>query len=103
MSCKQTTATDTDGRIELLADAYAVEILTILADGPATAPELVTECQGSKVTIYRRLDRLEKAGFVSTRPKLRSDGNHCQRYQLLIDTLTVSISDDGLETTADLS
>ncbi|GAB3678505.1 ArsR/SmtB family transcription factor [Halopiger thermotolerans] len=88
---------DLDATLALLGDDYAQEILAVLVDGPATAKELTATCPGSRVTIYRRLNRLEEAGLVETEIRIRSDGNHCERYRLAVDEITVSITEDGFE------
>lgn len=87
---------DCDSILELLGDEYAREIVDALAAGAATATELVDCCDGSDVTIYRRLNCLEDAGVVRSTPKLSPDGNHCSRYELVLERMTVSLTDDGV-------
>ncbi|AEH36056.1 ArsR/SmtB family transcription factor [Halopiger xanaduensis] len=86
-----------DAALALLGDDYAQEILAVLIENPATAKELTERCPGSRVTIYRRLNRLEDAGLVETEIRIRSDGNHCERYRLAVEKITVSITEDGFE------
>ena len=88
---------DTDTALSLLSDEYSREILDVLTDGPATANELVEHCSASRVTIYRRLNSLEDAGLVRSRTKLRGDGNHCAVYRSTVETVRISLTDDGLE------
>lgn len=88
---------DTDTALSLLSDEYSREILDVLTDGPATANELVEHCRASRVTVYRRLNSLEDAGFVQSRTKLRCDGNHCAVYRRTVETVRISLTDDGLE------
>lgn len=87
---------DCDSILELLGDEYAREILDALAAGPATATELVDRCDGSDVTIYRRLNCLEDAGVVRSTPKLSPNGNHCSRYEVVLERVTISMTEDGV-------
>lgn len=88
---------DVDEVLDLLSDDYAVEILGALDDSSATATELTDRCSGSKVTVYRRLNRLEAANLVRSRTRIRGDGNHCRVYQCVVRNVTISITDEGVE------
>lgn len=93
----QRQSIDVDAVFDLLSDPYATEILSILGDGPTTAIELADRCNGSRVTVYRRLNRLEDAGLVSCDTRIRRDGNHCGVYRLAVRELTVTLTEDGFE------
>jgi DNA-binding transcriptional ArsR family regulator len=91
---------DSPPHLELMADDYALAILETLTDGPKRGRELTDACRGSRSTVYRRLNRLVEAGFVTEETALDSDGHHCKRFRLVRDTVTVTIDHDGLTVTA---
>lgn len=62
--------------LELLEDGYARRILAALDREPRSARELVEACDASRATVYRRLDRLEEFGLVTTDMELHRDGHH---------------------------
>ena len=86
-------------RLDLLDDEYTREILVALYRGPRRGRELTATCGGSRSTVYRRLDRLQAAGFVTTETVVDPDGHHCDAYRLARDQLTVRIDADGLTVT----
>ncbi|MDJ1432449.1 winged helix-turn-helix domain-containing protein [Halostagnicola sp. A-GB9-2] len=83
--------------IELLADDHAREILQSLDETKRSAAEVVDRCDISRVTAYRRLNRLEDAGLVTAEIRPVADGNHCTVYANALDTLTLSVCADGFE------
>lgn len=87
-----------EAALSLCSDEYAMEILESLKRGPSTAAQLRECCDGSKVTIYRRLNSLEDAGLIDSRMKLQCDGNHCKLYSPVVDRITITITDDGFDT-----
>lgn len=103
MACQRPRrqSVDTDELLTLLSDVYAMDILDELTETTATATELTDRCSGSKVTIYRRLNRLEAAGLVRSETKIRTDGNHCHVYRCAVSNVTISLTDDGFEATID--
>lgn len=92
---------DVEAALTLLGDEYVQEIFAVLREEPATAREITDQCSGSKVTIYRRLNDLADAGLVESEPQIRPDGNHCKRYRVLVDELTISLTGDGFEATVE--
>jgi DNA-binding HxlR family transcriptional regulator len=87
-------------QMALLTDEYARSVLEALGDGPKRARELTDVCAGSRATVYRRLDRLEAAGFVTTETGPDPDGHHFRTFRLVRDTVTVAVEDGGLSVTA---
>ena len=90
-----------DEVLSLLADDYAQSILDTLADGEQTATAIADRCEASTVTIYRRLNRLETVGLVTTTTQIAADGNHRTTYHARPASVAISISEDGL--TGDLT
>jgi DNA-binding HxlR family transcriptional regulator len=82
--------------LRLLKDEYAREILQALTTGPMRGRDLIEICTGSRPTVYRRLNRLEDAGYVTTDLHLNSEGHHCKQFQLARDTLRVAITDGNI-------
>ncbi len=87
--------------MSLFSDEYAAEILEAIKESPSTAAELRECCEGSKVTIYRRLNSLEDAGLITSGVKVQVDGNHCKVYYPVVDRVTITITDDGFDTEID--
>lgn len=86
--------------LELMDDEYALSILASLSDGPKRGRDLIDACEGSRATVYRRLDRLEAAGFVTGETTLDLDGHHCKEFRLVRDTVTLTVENGGLTVTA---
>lgn len=86
--------------LKLLDYEYAVVILTALNESPKRGRELINACDGSRSTVYRHLDRLVEAGFVTTEMDLDPDGHHCKLFRLVRDTVTVTVEDGGLTVSA---
>ncbi|ERG96793.1 winged helix-turn-helix domain-containing protein [Haloquadratum walsbyi] len=81
-------------QLRLVDDEFARAIITTLCDGAKRGREIASVCDASRPTIYRRLNRLESAGFVKTTQTTGPDGHECKEFQLIRHRLTVSI-DDG--------
>lgn len=80
--------------LDLLGDEYACTLLCALADGPATAGELVDRTEMSRPTVYRRLDTLTDAGIVAT---LSGDSRQKTAYRLVVDCVEFQLHPDGVE------
>jgi DNA-binding PadR family transcriptional regulator len=72
----------------------------ILADGSRHGRELAEMCDVSRATIYRRLNRLEAAGFITTELSYDSSGHHRKEFHLLRDRLTVTVDAGEMTVTA---
>lgn len=79
--------------LDLLDDEYARSILAALTEGAKPARELVNTCDGSRPTVYRRLDRLESAGLVDSRTALHPDGHHRKEFSTAVDRITLDLTD----------
>lgn len=107
MALKHRPALDTDqdeetvqspvAVLELLDDPFTQSILAALDDGDKPARSLVESCEGSRPTVYRRLDRLEEAGVVESHTALHPDGHHRKEYALVVDELTLQLTGSGFE------
>lgn len=85
-----------DAVLELLGDEYACEIMRALSTGPMAARDLLEQCDMSRPTVYRRLDRLAAAGVVDSRTASDGDGTDKQEYLLRVSGIQFRISDSGI-------
>jgi DNA-binding HxlR family transcriptional regulator len=91
---------DVPAQLRLLDDAYAREILAALADTPMRGRDLIERCEASRATVYRRLDRLQSAGFVTAEATVDPNGHHCRTFRLVRSDLTVRVEDGGITVVA---
>jgi len=87
---------DSPEQLDLLADEYALALLRELGCGPRRGRDLVADCEGSRSTVYRRLNRLVDAGFVRADTTLDPDGHHAKEFRLVRDRLSVTVEDGAL-------
>ena len=88
---------DLEAALEALADEYTQSILQTLAGESLSAPELTERCDASRVTVYRRLNRLEEIGLVTAEIEIDPDGNHRKIFTNVLEKLTLSVCADGVE------
>jgi predicted transcriptional regulator len=62
-----------------------------------TAPELSNQCEMSKSTVYRRLNKLEECNLVTAVHVPDPDGNHTKQYEAQLDELVVSLTEGEFE------
>lgn len=83
----------------LLGDEYTCRLLTALDEGSRPAADLVEDCDMSRATVYRRLDRLEAAGLVDSQLQFDPDGHHRHEFELTLDAVELRVDDGGVEGT----
>lgn len=88
--------------LTILQDKTCRRLLDVITAEPLTAKELATKCDISSPTVYRKLDLLVKAEFVEASTRIESNGNHTSVYQIILDSLTVSVDTEG-DLTMDIS
>lgn len=86
---------------ELLANPCARKILVYTATEALSADELAAQCDASRTTVYRQLDRLEAADLVAPTVQIDPQGHHFERYRASLDRVTVDLDADGLSVTVD--
>jgi DNA-binding transcriptional ArsR family regulator len=86
-----------DDLFELLNDDHVRRILRATRGEALPARELIDRCDASKPTVYRRLNRLEDAGLVTSRQTYDPDGHHRQTFRSTLEAVTVALTDDGIE------
>lgn len=92
-----TSAVDAERILQLLADSYARQILQRLAESPQSAATLAEQLDCSRATVYRRLNRLEQVGLVTSDLMIDADGHHRRTYATCTEALTVSVCSEGIE------
>lgn len=85
----------------LLADEHAREILACVVDDPKSARAIVADCDCSRPTVYRRLERLSAVGLVATARSIDPDGHHRKVFRSRLDGLSVDLRADGWSVTVD--
>ncbi|WP_191906211.1 MULTISPECIES: winged helix-turn-helix domain-containing protein [unclassified Haloarcula] len=99
----QSTASDDslaiafDELFALLGDEYVVDILQALSSDEMPARAIAEECDMSRPTVYRRLERLTEAGVVASRLHPESDGHHRQQFRLVLEGVAVQFREDGFD------
>jgi DNA-binding transcriptional ArsR family regulator len=87
---------DSDELLAALGDDYARRIVTLLSDESLPAREIVERLEVSRPTVYRRLNRLQEIGVVSSSMDYDPDGHHRQRFGIAVDRVTLSFDDEGV-------
>jgi DNA-binding transcriptional ArsR family regulator len=78
---------------ELLDDPHVRTILNAVRDEPRPARELVELCEGSRPTVYRRLERLETAGLVESQTQVHPDGHHRKLFTTDVEAISLELCD----------
>lgn len=81
----------------VLEDDCARTILEATVREPLAADELVTRCEASRATVYRRLDELEDHSLVEVRQQPDAEGHHYKVYAAALDRVVVDLTSDGIE------
>lgn len=87
------------GLLELLDNEHTQNILKTLCRGPKRGRDLIDACDASRAIIYRRLDRLEATGLVTTELYVDPDGHHCETYRLRLDRFHVTVESGTVSVT----
>lgn len=88
-----------DEVLGLLGDAYTQRILREVVDQPRSAGEITARTDISKVTTYRRLNRLEEVGLVESHTVVCPDGYHHAAYRATVTDVVIRLTGDGLDVT----
>ncbi len=79
--------TSSEEVLELLGDEYSRRILKALAEESMSAQELRETTGITKVTTYRRLERLEDAGLVQSVIVPDRNGHHHSKFSVVYSQL----------------
>ncbi|MGQ4556384.1 helix-turn-helix domain-containing protein [Halobellus sp. GM3] len=87
--------------LTLLASDTGIELLQA-AGRPGTACELRDRSGVPLSTVYREASKLVEAGLLEETVRVDVDnGRHASVYERAVDSLTVSITDDGVDIRAE--
>jgi DNA-binding transcriptional ArsR family regulator len=87
---------DTESLLAMLGDEYAPDILAIISEESLSAREIASRLNVSRPTIYRRLNRLQEAGLVTTSMEYDPDGHHRQQFHLAINEVVLRFESDRI-------
>lgn len=90
---------ESDAVLSALSDNYARDVLELVSDERLPAREIATRLDLSRATAYRRLDKLETAGLVTSSMSYDPDGHHRQLYHATVDEVVFSIDSGRLVVT----
>lgn len=93
------TDIDPDELFELLGDEYTRRVYEVVADEPRCGRAVAQAADVSRPTAYRRLNDLCEAGLVRTEMSIRTDGHHRKRFVAVDGSLSITLDEDGIETT----
>ena len=88
---------DLETVVGLLDDDHVRTILLATSENPLSASELTEGCDASQQTVYRRLERLQEAGLVDDRTRVRKDGHHDTVYTATLDRVSIRLHDGAFE------
>lgn len=85
--------------LSLFGDEYTRRVFEAVAERPRGGRSVAEAADVSRPTAYRRLNELQDAGLVTSDLVLCESGNHHEQYEAVVDTLSVSLTQCGVEAT----
>jgi response regulator of citrate/malate metabolism len=82
--------------LALLNAEYTQAILTAIQTEAKAARTLAEECNASRATVYRRLNRLQEAGLVDSDMVYDADGHHRAVFETTLDAIRLDVTASGL-------
>lgn len=79
--------------VGLLDDEYARDVLAATSRTPMTVNEISDESEASPSTLYRRVERLQRAGLLEEQTRPRRDGHHDTVYAATLRQLLITLED----------
>lgn len=83
--------------LDVLSDEYARDILAATSIKPMSAQQLVDECEMSKPTVYRRVERLQTHGLLEEQTKIRTSNNHYSVYTATLSEVSIELDAGSFE------
>lgn len=83
--------------LDVLSDGYARKILAATSIKPMSAQELADECDMSKPTVYRRVERLQAHGLLEEQTKIRTSNNHYSVYTATLSEVSIELDTGSFE------
>lgn len=81
--------------LDALGDATCRRILKETLAEPLTARELVERCDGSRSTVYRKLNTLVENGFLTPSNRIRMEAKDATQFESTIDSMHIEFTEDG--------
>jgi predicted transcriptional regulator len=81
---------------ELFGDEHTRAVLEAVTETPRSGRAVAEATDVSKPTAFRRLNRLEDAGLVTTEMVVDADGHHHKEYRSLVQSVSFELDADGL-------
>ena len=83
--------------LDVLSDEYARDILAATSIRPMSAQQLADECEMSKPTVYRRVERLQAYGLLDEQTKVRTSNNHYSVYTATLSEVSIELDTGSFE------
>lgn len=83
--------------LDVLSDEYARDILAATSIRPMSAQQLADECEMSKPTVYRRVERLQSYGLLDEQTKVRTSNNHYSVYTATLSGVSIELDGGSFE------
>ena len=77
--------------LDVLSDEYARDILAATSVKPMSAQQLADECEMSKPTVYRRVERLQAHGLLDEQTRVRTSNNHYSVYTATLSEVSIEL------------
>ena len=84
--------------LDLFGDQYTRRVYEAVVEQPRCGRAVAEAADVSRATAYRRLNALRDAGLVRTEQTIRTDGHHREQFEAVPTSISVSVSQNGLET-----
>ncbi|MFC7098461.1 winged helix-turn-helix domain-containing protein [Halobaculum marinum] len=81
--------------VGVLDDPHARAILAETARSARSVDTLAERIDGSRSTLYRRVQRLVDLDLLAESQEIDPDGHHFSTYRARLDRVTVDLDDDG--------
>jgi DNA-binding MurR/RpiR family transcriptional regulator len=85
--------------LSLLNAEYTQTILETVWAESKSARTIAEACGASRPTVYRRLNALKDAGFISSELVLDPDGHHRTVFKTTLEAVSVDVTSEGLSVT----
>jgi DNA-binding transcriptional ArsR family regulator len=92
-----TAADSIQSVLDALDDTDCRDILEATRGDPKTAGEIADECDLPSSTAYRKIDQLDDADLLTEKLRIRRSGKHVSEYACVVDDVTLSVGDSGVE------
>ncbi len=93
----ETDEPTTDELLDLFGDEYTRQVFETIVEQPRSGRAVAEAADVSRSTAYRRLNDLCDAGLVRTEMLVCKDGHHRERYEVVAESLSISLAEDGIE------